>query len=434
MEAAHKAELGAGAQGLPPRQARLDCVLTPGSYPVPMSDAFAAARPMPLMEPSPAAPAPADLEPSQTRRQLIRGLCEVCTWPASRISLHERDLAADLLIGLLPSCDLATRMRLATRLAPLVDAPKPLLRYLVRDHVDVAAPLLANGAGLDDSDLACAIREELPTHALAIAGRRSVSILVSEALVGLGLPEVTAVLLRNAGATLSIEAMDVALYQSRHAADLCALLAGRPELRASQGLTLFWWADSAARAQLLRRFAVERTILMSELGDVFLTAAAERSQDVEARLALLMVERRQRTRLDTKGERAELEAAVNRLAARGFDPVLIAEAAHQTSLRAVTALRIFKDIGGEPLAVWAKASGLRRAQFEALFAGMQGAAAAAPESGARRTQALAVFDQLSTAKAAGVLRVWNWTIGAAAEMDIGQGKKPSPRLQDELDL
>jgi hypothetical protein len=113
---------------------------------------------------------------------------------------------------------------------------------------------------------------------------------------------------------------------------------------------------------------------------------------------------------------------------------LAAEVAHQTSLRAVTAVRLFKDMGGEPLAVWAKASGLRRVQCEALFAGMQAETALTPAGLDQRAHALTVFDQLSTAKAAGVLRVWNWAIGAAAEVEIGAGRKSFRQLLANSDL
>lgn len=355
---------------------------------------------------------------SQARRELLDRLCEVVCWPASRMSLHERDLAGDLLIGLLASAPPAQRQRLAERLAGLTEASKPLLRYLACDAHAVADGLLRTGLGLDESDLLAAIDEDRPGHALSIAARRSLGPCVSEALIAIAIPEVTAAVLRNPGAHLSAGAVELVLAHSRNDAALPPLLATRPELRATQALIMFWWADPATRATILRRFAVDRSVLVGELGSVFLTAAAERWQDAEARQALLMVERRQRTRLDTRGEKAELEVAVARLAQRGFDALLVAEVAHQTSLRAVTAVRVFKDESGEPVAVWAKASGLRRAQFESLWQGLQGEAAFTAMGKARRERALYAFDTLATAKAQGVLRVWNWAIGSEAELVV----------------
>ena len=109
---------------------------------------------------------------SRARRQLIERLCEVVVWPATRISVHERDLAADLLISLLPSCDQPARIRLAQRLALLSEASKALQRYLCMDNLDVAAPLLSAGLGMDDADLVDCLSPDRIGHALAVAGRR----------------------------------------------------------------------------------------------------------------------------------------------------------------------------------------------------------------------------------------------------------------------
>jgi uncharacterized protein (DUF2336 family) len=207
--------------------------------------------------------------------------------------------------------------------------------------------------------------------------------------------------------------------------DLPALLADRAELRPSQALAMFWWAQGSARLAILRRFAIDRSVLIGELGDIFLTAAAERWGDAEARQALLMIERRQRTRTDSRGQIAQLEVPVARLASHGFDPVWIAEIAHQTALRAVTAVKIFKDTGGEALAVFAKASSLRRPQLEALWQGLHGDDAFSSGAAARKDRMLLVYDTLSTAKAQGVLRVWNWGLGAAAETT-----QPPPRTSE----
>jgi uncharacterized protein (DUF2336 family) len=358
---------------------------------------------------------PSEAPMSRARRQLLDRLCEVVAWPATRIPVHERDLAADLLIGILPSSELPARIRLSQRLALLSEAPKALQRYLCQDHLDVAAPLLTHGLGMDDADLVDALRPDRIGHALAVASRRRLAPLVCEALVRLGEVVVTKAVLANPTATLSMAALDVALSQSRSDADMPLLLAARAELRPSQALAMFWWATGSARVAILRRFAVDRAVLIGELGDVFLTAAAERWGDAEARQALLLIERRQRTRTDSRGEKAQLEVPIARLAQNGFDPVWIAEVAHQTSLRAVTAVKIFKDAGGEALAVFAKASSLKRAQLEALWQGLHPNDAFTPEAQAKKERLLMVFDTLSIAKAQGVLRVWNWGVGAAAE-------------------
>lgn len=356
---------------------------------------------------------------SQTRRDLIDRLCDVVTWPTSRIPAFERDLAADLLIGLLPSASLSTKIVLAQRLAQLSEAPKTLLRYLVRDHIDVASTLLKDGVGLDDTDLLSAIGPDQLSHAFVLAGRRRLTAAVTESLIRLGDARLTAATLQNQSAALSSGGIDIAVQQSRHDLGLTDLLAARSELRVAQALSMFWWSSGSTRQAILRRFAIERTVLVRELGSIFLTAAADNAQDQEARKALLLLERRVRTRTDSKGGAASLDIVLSRLAVSGFEASLVAEVAHQSGLRAATALRIFRDPGGEALAVFAKAMAVRRPQLEALFDGLIDSGGQEAGVMERRERVLFVFDTLSTSKALGVLRTWNWILGAVTEPAVG---------------
>ena len=74
------------------------------------------------------------------------------------------------------------------------------------------------------------------------------------------------------------------------------MLVARAELRPTQALVLFWWANFDARLHILRRFAVDRSVLIQELGEVFALAAAEGWSDADTRKTLQVIERRQRNR------------------------------------------------------------------------------------------------------------------------------------------
>ena len=54
-----------------------------------------------------------------------------------------------------------------------------------------------------------------------------------------------------------------------------------------------------ARLQILRRFAVDRQVLIQELGEVFKIAASEGWSDADTRKTLQVIERRQRNRADS---------------------------------------------------------------------------------------------------------------------------------------
>lgn len=350
----------------------------------------------------------------KARLALVSRLCELVSWPESRIPAYERQLAADILVGLLRTSSLELRQRCAHGLARISDAPKALLRYLARDEISVAGPLLENGVGFDDSDLIATIRAGVAPHWVAIAKRRGLSEPVTDALIQTGEVQVIEAVLRNQFAKLSMQGIDVAVARSRQAASLPKLLVARTELRPTQALVLFWWASFESRVQILRRFAVDRTALILELGDVFKMAAAEGWADADTRKALQVVERRQRNRAAAaQSPYGSLEGALA-AAEHGLDRNLLHEIAHLAGVKPTTAQQIFTDVGGEAIGVLCKAVGLKRPLFLALWRALRRPYGDPDSTDNPLGRAAYVFDTLATAKAQTVVRYWNWSFTADA--------------------
>lgn len=356
----------------------------------------------------------------EARNAIVRRLCELVSWPESRIPAYERQLAADILVGLLRTSSLELRRRCAEGLVLIHDAPKGLLRYLGRDEIDVAGPLLELGVGFDDSDLIATVRAGVSAHWLALARRRGLREAVTDALMLTGDVGVMEAVLRNATARLSTQGVDLAVARSRQAASLPALLVARNELRPTQALVLFWWANFNARLHILRRFAVDRGILIQELGDVFALAAREGWSDADARKTLQVVERRQRNRAAaTQSAYGSLEGALT-AAERGLDQGLIGEIAHLAGVKPTTASQIFADPGGEAIAVFCKAAGLKRPALVALWRALRRPHGDIETTNNPLGRTVYVFDTLATAKAQTVLRYWNWSFTTEAA-DISRG-------------
>jgi uncharacterized protein (DUF2336 family) len=351
----------------------------------------------------------------RARTALVQRLCDVVSWPESRIPTHERQLAADILVGLLRTSNAELRRRCALGLVRINDAPKSLLRYLARDDISVAQPLLEGGAGFDDSDLVATVRAGIAPHWMAIARRRGVSEAVTDALLQTGDPDVIEAVLRNQTTRLSTQGVDLIVARSRQAPRLAPLLVPRPELRTTQALVLFWWATFEARLQILRRFAIDRGVLLQELGDVFALAAAEGWSDPDTRKTLQVIERRQRNRAAAaQSPYGSLEGALAVAAERGLDRQLLNEIAHLSGVKPTTASQIFSDAGGEAIGVLCKAVGLKRPALIALWRALRrphGDPDALDNSLGRTVY---VFDTLATAKAQTVLRYWNWSFTADA--------------------
>ena len=366
-------------------------------------------------------PAPLDLvEPHQPRARnaIVQRLCEIVSWPENRIPSYERQLAADILVGLLRTSSVELRGRCARGMLQVHDAPKALLRYLAQDEILVSQILLERGVGFDDSDLIATIRAGVSAHWLAIARRRTLNEAVTDALVQTGDVSVIEAALRNPNARLSTQAVDMVVSRSRQAPSLPALLVARTELKPTQALVLFWWAPFDSRLHILRRFAVDRTVLIQELGDVFALAAAEGWADADARKTLQVVERRQRNRAAAaQSPHGSLEGALA-VADRGIDRALINEIAHLAGVKPTTASQIFADPGGEAIAVFCKAVGLKRPALLSLWRSLRRPHGDAESTDNPLGRTAYVFDTLATAKAQTVLRYWNWSFTADAhELD-----------------
>ena len=363
-------------------------------------------------------PAPLELvEPVNpaARTAIVHRLCEIVSWPESRVPAHERQLAADILLGLLRTSGIEMRKRCAKGLTPIQDAPKALLRYLARDEIGVALPLLENGAGFDDSDLVATVRSGVMAHWLAIARRRSLTESVTDALLQTGETHVIETVLRNPNARLSTQGVDIVVSRSRQSPSLPALLVPRTELKPTQALVLFWWAGFEARLHILRRFAIDRTTLIQELGDVFKLAAAEGWSDADTRKTLQVIERRQRNRAAAaKSPFGSLEGALA-AAEHGLDRALLHEIAHLAGLKPTTASQIFADAGGEAIGVLCKAVGLKRPLLIGLWKALRRPVGDPDSTDNPLGRTVYVFDTLATAKAQTVLRYWNWSFTADAQ-------------------
>lgn len=363
------------------------------------------------------APQPLELHSVITpkaRDAIVERLSDIVSWPESKVPPYERQLAADILVGLLRTSRVELRRRCAKGLAPINDAPKALLRYLARDEISVAQPLLEEGRGFDDSDLIATVRGGVSAHWLAIARRRGLGEAVTDALMQTGEPPVMEAVLRNQYARLSTQGIDLVVSRSRQTPTLPGLLVARAELRPTQALVLFWWAPFQARLQILRRFAVDRSVLIQELGDVFALAAAEGWSDADARKTLQVIERRQRNRAAAaQSAYGSLEGALV-AADKGLDRALINEIAHLSGVKPTTAAQIFADPGGEAIAVFCKAVGLKRPSLIALWRALRRPPGDAESTDNSLGRTCYVFDTLATAKAQTVLRYWNWSFTADA--------------------
>ena len=349
----------------------------------------------------------------RSRTALLKRLADVVSLPASRVNAFERSMTADLLVEILRDAELEERVKVARRLAPLTEIPNVLVRLILRDQIDVAAPLLTDNASLNDCDLIDCIRGTSESHRQAIAGRRGVSEVVVEALMEPGEVGIVEALLRNDHARFSHGSIQIVAMMARERPQLSALLLRRPELRPSHAYILFWWADESARRTILQRFAVSREILQEAASDVFSLAAEEGWRDPLSRKALQFIERRQRNRTAlTRSRFASLEEAIAE-AEKALSREMVEEIADLAGIRPMTAAKILADRTGEPIAILCKATGLTKPSLRSLWrATKRPENAATGEVSANLENVIRVFDMIAVDRAQTVLRYWNWALSS----------------------
>jgi len=368
-----------------------------------------------MTEPAALPPEEAPRAEFRARHALLKRLADVVSLPGSRINAFERAVTGDLLVEMLRLASEADRRKVAQRIAPLAELPNSLARLLLRDEPSVAVHLIEQCAALTDADLVSAARDATAEHRFMIAGRRGLSEVVAETLLSFGEDHVTEAVLRNATARLSQAAVESVVAFTRTSPQLAPHLLRRPELRPSGAYVMFWWSGPEERRTILQRFAVSREVMQEIAEDVFAMAAAENWQDPVSRKALQFIERRQRNRAAiAKSPFKDLEDAVQTAGREGLKRETAAEIAYLAGVKPLTGAKILGDVGGEPLAILCKATGLSKADLQALWRSMR-----RPESTPdglahpdwERVQV--TYDMLAVDRAQTVLRYWNWSLSSA---------------------
>lgn len=360
----------------------------------------------------------------KVRKALLKRLIDVVAMPASRIPAQDRSVAGDILIDMLIHAGEAERSLCAKRLKDTVEAPRRLMRYLAQCRFEVAKPLLDDNKSFDDSDLVYLVRATGTQHHLAIAGRRSVSVCVCDALIEKADLNVLKALLSNPNAEISEIGMDDLILRSQQSDELCQLISRRPELRPGQAMAMFWWSDSATRKTLLTKHGADRMLIIDLCSDVFPQFTPADWEDPVARKTMQMIERRQRNRdALARSDFESLEEVVSLAAKTGMTPELMSEIGYLAGMKPISIAKLMSDLGGEGLAILCKATGLKRRKLGELWQALRRPTHTEDKQiHPQLAYVVEIYDLMSVVKAQTVLRYWNWSLtgtglGAQADND-----------------
>jgi hypothetical protein len=311
---------------------------------------------------------------------------------------HERTLAADTLLRILPRVPVKQLLAVVERVAIMENPPALLVAKLIRDsRPEVVAPLLERCSHISDQDLMNAAPDGDTSKLRMVARRRILSTVLSDFLISTADPAVVLTLIRNPGAALSHDAFFRLAEQAALHHSLLAPLATRADLPPPVAFELFWYVP-----QELRRFIFSR----------FLTDSENLNRILKITLATHGTENGDVTAEPKFPPRAALDAALDAAAGYKLDDAS-RQFAELSGLARDTVLRILSDREGEPFSVLMKALGCQRARFRDAIERLRSPASGVLRAERNPEEIETIFDSLSFNKARILLTYWDWYVRKA---------------------
>jgi hypothetical protein len=188
---------------------------------------------------------------------------------ASRYSAGQINLFDEVIGKLATAIEAKARAKLATRLAPMPNAPGGVIRMLAfDDDIEVARPVLSTSERIEEADLVANAHSKSQQHLAAIAQRRSLSEGLTEVLVARGDRQVVHTVAKNTGARFSDAGFRMLVKRSTGDDALALQIGERRDVPRQHFLRLLQEASATVRARLATENPNAAGAVESVLGEV----------------------------------------------------------------------------------------------------------------------------------------------------------------------
>ncbi|BCW90038.1 hypothetical protein sos41_32060 [Alphaproteobacteria bacterium SO-S41] len=343
---------------------------------------------------------------SDKRRELLREMTDLFMEAPESHSERENAQFGDILGAVAHEMEMEVRQTLATRLANVPNAPRSLIVQLANDEINVARPVLAQSIVLQDTDLVALAKIKGQDHLHAIAGRKTISAVVSDALVARGDDRVLTRLAQNGGAELSRNAMETLTDKAENVEPLRRPMVTRADIPADLLNQMFFAVSSELRRVIMERMGsvdpalidgairqTERRMKMRAAApdpeqvkaDAFMASLAKSGPITESLLVNLAKQKRQ----------MEVAMVFARL----------------TQLDLKTAKRVLTEANPESLAIASRACRFDRQTFSTLVLSREDES----RSLSAAYELLELYDKVPVETAQRVMRFWRVRVGTGGE-------------------
>jgi uncharacterized protein (DUF2336 family) len=185
------------------------------------------------------------------RAEMLRHVTDLFVIGSPQCSDEDVAVFDSVFTRLAAEIEIAARALLATRLAPIPNAPPITIRALALDDaIEVAGPVLKQSGRLDDPTLIEVASTKGAEHLLAISQRPTLSEAVTEVLVVRGDQMVVLSTAENRGATFSEAGYTTLVRRAEGDERLTLCVGSRPEIPLHHFLRLLEKASETVRARL----------------------------------------------------------------------------------------------------------------------------------------------------------------------------------------
>jgi uncharacterized protein (DUF2336 family) len=189
---------------------------------------------------------------NERRIDILRRITDLFIGGAPRFTDDQIGVFDDIIGRLMAAIEAKARAKLASRLAPVPNAPLHVMRTLaLDDDIEVASPVLRTSERLDDTDLITSANTKSQEHLAAIAERMSLSEAVTDVLVSRGDRQVVHSVAKNRGARFSDAGFRMLVKRATGDDVLATHVGTRPDIPRQHFLLLLDKASATVRTRLI---------------------------------------------------------------------------------------------------------------------------------------------------------------------------------------
>jgi len=339
----------------------------------------------------------------QARSHLFEVMGDLFQEQSAILSAQERALMVDILEKLVREVSHDIRLKLSHRLADLPGTPRELAVLLANDEIDIASPILMRCRALQDADLIEIVHQRSRQHILSIAMRRDLSMSVSDVLVETGHTDVIMALLANQEAKISESTLAYIVDQSKQIDEFQEPLVHRRDLPRELAVKMCYWVSAAIRQFVIEKFQVDANELDDSIEPILRDQVATAEAEARAPDTLTPAEEAARAIKESGKLTARLMIQTLR---RGEVPMFEAMFAQYGELRLSLVHRLLYEVGGNGIAVVARAQRLTREEFATIYLLTRRARPGSGGGAVDLGRALGFYDKVTQEAAVKVLERW----------------------------